>query len=100
MSVHAALQEMIKLIGEYGFYVYLVLMAAYVAFIARIRRAALNDIRNSGSGWQETNRIVHAILIERYSNRRVPALFVFYGMPILTLFLALLPFLISSSGKG
>jgi hypothetical protein len=69
-------------------------------FIASIRRVALNDIRNSGSGWQKTNRIVHAILIERYSDRRVPALIAFYGMPILTIFLVLLPFLISSSGKG
>ncbi|WP_156947172.1 hypothetical protein [Bradyrhizobium sp. WSM3983] len=58
---------MVNLIGEHGFYVYLVLMAVYVAFITSIRRAPLNDIRNSGSGWQETNRIVHAILIERYS---------------------------------
>jgi len=99
MDLQTTLYDALKLIGHYAFYLYLVFSAFAAVYGMNIRKAALNDMRNTGSGWRETSRIAHAIVVERCLKRHKPTMIFYYGIPVVGIFMALSPFLIAAYGR-
>src|SRR4051812_9810144 len=98
MNLQTTLHVVLSSVSHHIVVLFLVPMALVAFYGRKINQAAISDIRNTGSGWRETSRIAYLILLERYSKRHVPTMIISYGLPILALFLVVLPYLISVFG--